>query len=143
MADDESAIVWEALSQLPENYREPLVLFYREDQSVHDIADALELSENAVKQRLSRGGTLLKDKVHALVEGVLVRTRPGPAFTIVVLAALPAMTPTTATAAAASTAALAKGPVAANSVIASGWLGMVLGPIIGLFGAWFEAKRGH
>lgn len=108
-----------------------------------DIADALELSENAVKQRLSRGGTLLKDKVHALVEGVLVRTRPGPAFTIVVLAALPAMTPTTATAAAASTAALAKGPVAAKSVIASGWLGMILGPIIGLFGAWFEAKRGH
>ncbi len=34
MAADESAIVWEALSQLPENYREPLVLFYREDQSV-------------------------------------------------------------------------------------------------------------
>ena len=139
MADDESAIVWEALSQLPENYREPLVLFHREDQSVHDIADALELSENAVKQRLSRGRTLLKDKVHALVEGVLVRTRPGPAFTIVVLAALPAMTPTTA----APTAALAKGPVAAKSVITSGWLGMILGPIIGLFGAWFEAKRGH
>ena len=78
-----------------------------------------------------------------MVEDVLVRTRPGPAFTIAVLAALPAMTPTTATAAAVPTAALAKGPVAAKLVIASGWLGMILGPIIGLFGAWFGAKRGH
>ena len=137
MADDESALVWDALAQLPENYHEPLVLFYREDQSVRDVADALELSEDAVKQRLSVGRTLLKDKVHTLKEGVLVRTRPGPAFTIAVLTVLPAMTPTTATATAAVTATATKGSAAAKSVIASGWLGMILGPIIGALGAWF------
>src|SRR6185437_14406254 len=52
---EEEAIVWSALEKLSETYREPLVLFYREEQSVARVAEALELSPDAVKQRLSRG----------------------------------------------------------------------------------------
>lgn len=86
---EEEAILWRSLEQIPETYREPLVLFYREHQSVENVATALDLSEDAVKQRLSRGRRLLHEEVVAFVEGALERTNPGKAFTLGVLAALP------------------------------------------------------
>ena len=52
---DEARIIWEVLADLPKAARVPLVLFYREGQSIAAVAEALELSEDAVKQRLHRG----------------------------------------------------------------------------------------
>src|SRR4051812_24607264 len=52
---EEEAILWRSVASIPELYREPLILFYREHQSVERVAATLELSEDAVKQRLSRG----------------------------------------------------------------------------------------
>src|SRR5204863_5431348 len=89
---EEEAILWRSIERIPENYRQPLVLFYREHQSVENVAAALDLSEDAVKQRLSRGRKLLHEQVLAFVERTLERTGPGKAFTIGVLAALPAFT---------------------------------------------------
>ena len=86
---DEAAIVWLALEQIPEGFREPLILFHRENQSVAQVATLLDLSEDAVKQRLVRGRKLLKVEVEAMVEGVLQRTTPGAAFTTNVMIALP------------------------------------------------------
>jgi len=89
---EEEAILWRSLERIPEIYREPLILFYREHQSVEQVAAALDLSEDAVKQRLSRGRKLLQERVIAFVEGALERTAPGPAFTLGVLSALPGLT---------------------------------------------------
>jgi RNA polymerase sigma factor (sigma-70 family) len=86
---EEAAILWRTLAGLPETYRAPLVLFYRGHHSVADIAAALDLSEDAVKQRLSRGRALLESRVQALVEGTLARTAPTSAFTSAVMAMLP------------------------------------------------------
>ena len=86
---EESAVLWQTLDRLPESYREPLVLFYREQQSVSAVATALELSEDTVKQRLSRGRALLREELANQIEGVLGRTRPGTAFAAAVLSALP------------------------------------------------------
>ena len=88
---EEEAILWRSIERIPESYREPLVLYYREHQSVENVAAALDLTEDAVKQRLSRGRKLLREQVLAFVEGALARTGPGKAFTIGVLAALPAL----------------------------------------------------
>jgi len=99
---EEEAILWRALERIPDTYREPLILFYREQQSVERVAQELELSEDAVKQRLSRGRKLLTDEVAAFVEGTLKRTTPGKVFTLGVLAALPVL----ATSAKAATVAL-------------------------------------
>ena len=66
---EEEAILWRSIERIPESYREPLVLFYREHQSVENVAAALDLSEDAVKQRLSRGRKLLHEQVLAFVEG--------------------------------------------------------------------------
>ena len=59
---EEESLVWETLAQIPESYREPLILYYREQQSVAEVAAALELSEDAVKQRLSRGRGMLRER---------------------------------------------------------------------------------
>ena len=124
---EEQAILWHSLEQIPETYREPLILFYRENQSVERVADALELSEDAVKQRLSRGRKLLQDQVAAFVEGALQRTAPGAAFTTSVLAALPAL------AAPIAAAAVVKGGAAVKATGAGG-LAAILGPVVGLLG---------
>ena len=35
---EEESLVWQAIERIPETYREPLVLFYRENQSVAEVA---------------------------------------------------------------------------------------------------------
>jgi len=86
---EEQAILWSALERVPALYREALVLYYREHRSVEHVADALDLTEDAVKQRLARGRKILQEQVLAFVEGALVRSTPGNVFTLGVLAALP------------------------------------------------------
>jgi RNA polymerase sigma factor (sigma-70 family) len=63
VSNEELALVWNTLESLPQTYREPLVLFYREELSVARVAEALELSIDAVKQRLSRGREMLRDEI--------------------------------------------------------------------------------
>ncbi|MEO6992976.1 MAG: RNA polymerase sigma factor [Lacunisphaera sp.] len=97
---EEQALMWSALERVPAIYREPLVLYYREHCSIEHVAVALELSEDAVKQRLARGRKVLQEQVLAFVEGALARSTPGKVFTMGVLAALPTLgAPTTAHAA--------------------------------------------
>ena len=91
MDKEEQAILWSALQRVPELYREPMVLYYREHRSVEHVAVALDLTEDAVKQRLARGRKLLQERVLSFVEGALSRSTPGNVFTMNVLAALPAM----------------------------------------------------
>jgi RNA polymerase sigma factor (sigma-70 family) len=92
ISNEEQAILWRSLERIPQIYREPLVLFYREHQSIEAVAEKLELTEDAVKQRLSRGRKLLHEEVLAFVEGALQRTNPSKAFTLAVVASLPALT---------------------------------------------------
>src|SRR4051812_18077714 len=41
--EEEQALMWSALERVPEIYREPLVLYYREHRSVEHVAVALDL----------------------------------------------------------------------------------------------------
>lgn len=130
---EEQAILWRAIEHIPAIYREPLILFYREQQSVEAVAEFLELSADAVKQRLSRGRKLLHQKVLALVEGGLARSNPGRAFTAGVIAALPAfLLPVQATAAAGTLTAQSTGKTA----YAAGLGGALLAPLLAVFGTW-------
>jgi RNA polymerase sigma factor (sigma-70 family) len=137
---EEEAILWRSIERIPENYREPLVLYYREHQSVENVAAALDLSEDAVKQRLSRGRKLLHEQVLAFVEGALERTSPGKAFTIGVLAALPSFTISVKAAAVGVTAA--KGGVTAKAAAASGLLTAILAPALGFLGSYIGYRTG-
>ncbi len=50
----------DAMQRLPLSYREPLLLYYREEFSIKEIAAALKISTTAVKARLHRGRKMLK-----------------------------------------------------------------------------------
>ena len=93
IGEDEAALMWKALAGLPENYREPMVLFYREHHSVAAVAAALDISEDTAKQRLARGRTLLTERMSRLVEETLTRTAPTLAFALNVLMVLPVTAP--------------------------------------------------
>ena len=133
ISQEEAGILWRSLERIPEVYREPLILFYREHQSIETVAANLDLSEDAVKQRLSRGRKLLQEQVLAFVEGALERTNPGKVFTVAVLAALPLSLTTSAKAAAIGATAV-KGSLLAKTAVATGILSLVLNPVMMLFG---------
>jgi RNA polymerase sigma factor (sigma-70 family) len=143
ISKEQQALVWGALERIPENYREPIVLFYRQKQSIDEVAAGLGLSEDVIRQRLSRGRKMLKAEIATVVEDVLGRTRPSKVFTVAVVAALPALTVQTATAAAAGVAA--KGAPVAKAAFLSGISGAVIGPLLGLlggiFGTWMSIKN--
>ena len=134
ISNEEQAILWRSLERIPEIYREPLVLFYREHQSIEAVAEKLELTEDNVKQRLSRGRKLLQEQVLAFVEGALARTNPGKVFTLGVLAALPALT--ISAKAATIGAAAAKGGAAVKTAGAMGLFGTILSPLLAFTGLY-------
>jgi RNA polymerase sigma factor (sigma-70 family) len=140
---EEQALVWSALEALPETYREPLVLFYRDEESVSRVAEALELSQDAVKQRLARGREMLRIEVAATVERALRQTGPGAIFTLAVLGALPGVGAASASAATLGAAGKAAGPLAAATINA-GIMGALLGSLAGIaggsLGAWASWK---
>jgi len=138
---EEQALVWQALEEIPETYREPLILFHREHQSVAEVAMTLELSSDTVKQRLSRGREILREQVADLVERTLKSSRPRAAFTTAVIAGLTAMSAGTKSAIAgtaslhgSSAAVLSSGVAAVGKV---GLLSPLFGTLAGLAGSWF------
>jgi RNA polymerase sigma factor (sigma-70 family) len=130
---EEEGILWRSLEHIPETYREPLILFYREHQSIERVAAVLDMSEEAARQRLSRGRKMLHERVIAFVEGTLERTAPGPAFTLSVVSALPSLTIAAGSSAFGST--ILKGGATGKAVAATGLFPTLLGPVIWLFGA--------
>jgi len=137
---EEEGLLWGLMERIPESYREALVLFYREHQSIENVATALDLSEDAVKQRLSRGRKLLHREVLVFLGGALGRTSPGRAFTLGVLAALPALA--LSARAAESGVAAARGGFTAKTVVASGWSSVLLAPALGFVGNYFGFRAG-
>ncbi len=134
--EDES-LVWRTLEQLPENYRLPLVLFHREEQSVAQVAAVLDLSEDVVRQRLSRGREMLREGVNDAIEGVLGRTKPGKKFTAAVMVAIGAVGTSTAKAAGAGIVAASNTIAAAKAASGAGTLiGLGVVPLIGDWVLW-------
>jgi RNA polymerase sigma factor (sigma-70 family) len=144
ISKEEAEILWRSLEKMPDLYREPLILFYREHQSVETVAANLDLTEDTVKQRLSRGRKLLHERVLAFVEGALAQTTPGQAFTLGVLAALPATFATSAKAVTVAAAAAKGGAAAKGTSLASLLFGVFFGPALGFlsgFLGWRESLK--
>jgi RNA polymerase sigma factor (sigma-70 family) len=139
ISEEEAQLLWRTLEDIPETYRESLVLFYREDQSVRDVAKALDLSEDAVKQRLSRGRKLLRDEMAARIEELLGRSKPGTAFGVAVLAALPVGR--AASAGVVTAGGVTKASMAAGAGAAGGILGSGVGLLGGLFGSYMGIRN--
>jgi RNA polymerase sigma factor (sigma-70 family) len=142
ISKEEEGILWRSLEQIPEAYREPLILFYREHQSIERVAEVMDLSQEAVRQRLSRGRKMLHERVIAFVEGTLGRTAPGPVFTLSVASALPHLT--VAAGSSAIGGAAMKGSVAGKAAASAGLFAIVKGLLIkslpAVAGIWMMLK---
>ncbi|HSJ25385.1 MAG TPA: RNA polymerase sigma factor [Longimicrobiales bacterium] len=141
VAAEERAALERALAALPPSAREVVVLYYREGQSAAQVAALLDLSETAVRQRLSRA----RGRLRTILGDVAERSAPGTAFTAAVMAGIASIVaPAAASAAmvgAAGKATTSGGGVtvggATSGVAAPGWLSSVpgMGGLVGLTGA--------
>lgn len=113
-SQEEARLVRESLEQLPELYRLPLVLFYCEGQSVRTVSESLDISEDAVKQRLARGREMLRERMESVIGRVLERSVPGAVFTMTIAAAIGALAAPSAIAASAFASA---GTATSSSIV--------------------------
>src|SRR5215218_3763089 len=77
---EEKRLLLEVLDTLPEDGRELVTLFYREGRSVAQVAVLLELSEEAVRQRLSRARARLRAGLLERFGELLERSGPDARF---------------------------------------------------------------
>ncbi|ACB75132.1 RNA polymerase sigma factor [Opitutus terrae] len=137
---EQEAILWQALERIPADYRQPLILFYRAHRSIEVVARDLELSEDVVRQRLSRGRKLLQREVLAFVEGTLARTAPGAMFTTSVMASLPLLAATSLTSAGMGGAAAQwTGAGLGGKLLLA--FNVVAGPLLGIAAAWLGVRE--
>lgn len=129
--EQHQALLWQVLDNLNESYKEPLVLFYRENQSIDKVAQALSLSKDTVKQRLSRGRALLKTAMSEFVEDTLKNTKPGEAFTTGVMVLISDIAP------AVKSTALGTSAVKASYLFKFSSLVTVLAAFSGLISSYF------
>jgi RNA polymerase sigma factor (sigma-70 family) len=124
---EQEQVIRHALNQIPESYREPLVLYYREQKSLKQVAEQLQLSEGAARQRISRGRSMLREHVAAMIETTLSRNGPTAAFTAAVVASIGAMAVKTSSAAAAAASTTGvTGTGAAVTAAASGMTAKII-----------------
>lgn len=127
----QQSLMWRVLDEIDEIYREPLVLYYREQQSIERVASELDLTTDTVKQRLSRGRKLLKQAMSSFVEEGLKTSKPGAAFTAGVMAIVSSIAPP------AKAAAFGAGTAKTWSSFNLATLLAFLGSISGLISSYF------
>ena len=127
LRDEERRVLADVIADLPEESREVVILYYREGSSAKHVADLLGISEDAVKQRLSRARAKIRGEMLQRFGGTLARTAPGAAFVTAVGAALTAAAPPASAAIAATTAAKSAGGAALTVIAKSSAIGAIGG----------------
>ncbi|MEQ1829917.1 MAG: sigma-70 family RNA polymerase sigma factor, partial [Pirellula sp.] len=123
---EENDLVWQSLESIPESYREAIVIYYRQGESIASMASALEISIDAAKQRLSRAREMLRTHLSGLVEDVLHRSVPSQVFTARVMIGVAAWT-SAIKAGSVSAASLGTAAGTAAGVLNKGAVGSILG----------------
>ena len=136
IAEEERRVLVEVIEALPDEAREVVSLYYREERSAKQVAELLGIREEAVRQRLSRARSRLRAQLLERFGDALARTAPGAAFTTTILAGLTVAAPSAsaATAAAAATSTATAVLVKAASLVGSAFPGAIGGLLAVLFG---------
>jgi RNA polymerase sigma factor (sigma-70 family) len=123
ISQEENAMLQQALMQIPAEYREPMVMYYRQEKSTKEVAIGLGLKESTVRMRLHRARQMLREEIAARLERTLERTAPDKTFTKAVMAGigagLAAGAAGTASAATAATGAAGAGTGASTGIAAA------------------------
>ncbi len=133
LARERDEVLAEVLDALPDDSREVILLFYREGRSVRQVARLLDLSDVAVKKRLSRARARIREDVAARFADVVRDTAPTAALTVAVTGALSVGGPSVA-----SASVLGKAGVATAK---TAFAGVVLGPVLGVTGVVFGTRK--
>jgi RNA polymerase sigma factor (sigma-70 family) len=136
---EEQRLIREALSELPADAREVVILYYREGSSLRHVAELLGITEDAAKQRLSRARTRLRNDLLERMGGALVRSAPGAAFTAMIGGAMATAAPTAA--AAATLTATSKSAGLLGSVAALAAKSATLGAASAAAGVFMSIKH--
>ena len=132
---ERDAVAADLISELPEDSREALLLYYREGQSSRQVAMLLGLSDAAVRKRLSRARQSVREDLLARFSEFARSSAPTAAFAVGVSAALGISKPAAAAGLGLATKSLAGGLFAR---FALGFAGAASGGLIGgLVAAWF------
>jgi hypothetical protein len=127
------AVLRTALDALPDDSREVVTLYYREDCSIRQVAQLLDLSEDAIKQRLNRARQKLRSQMEAQFSDKARKTAPGLAFTAAVTSGLAFGAPVSASAAVLSVGAKCS-PGLTAGVAAGGLGGFLAGALAVIIG---------
>lgn len=141
LAESQQArIAADVIDALPEDTRETLLLYYREGQSSKQVAALLGVQDAAVRKRLSRARSQVREELLSRLGAFARDSAPTAAFTATVLAATTLASPP----AAAATVLLTGGAFAGKGLlkIFLGALGSIgLGILGGLSGIWWGLRR--
>ena len=138
IGNEEAVLMWRALEVMPPLYREPMILFYREGQSIQALATSLDLTEELVRKRLSRGRAMLEAHVSKSIETALWRSRPSRNFVVGVLAALSGL----ADQANGATSAVTMYGIATKATATAGGIGSLATlPFLGIATIWAEYRQ--
>lgn len=112
------------IDDLPDENRELVLLYYREEESTRQVAGLLELSEANVRQKLSRSRQLIKTKWLAKYGKLALTTSPGLGFTALMMNLVSTSTPVAA-------ATLTASASAGKTGFWGKWLALLGGAVIG------------
>lgn len=68
--DDKAEVVWDAVKKLPQDQAVAIVLHYRQEKSIKEIANIMKKRQNTVKVLLFRGREKLKELLSNKMEGL-------------------------------------------------------------------------
>ena len=141
--DQQNRLIQQLVEQLPEDSREIVLLYYREEQSSQQVAELLGLSDANVRKKLSRVRELLKEQLLSRYGKLLLSTAPGIGFSSLIAAVLVSTGPPAAAAAAtaltASTGSSSGGSLLAKLSLLLG--GAMLGALAGVAGIFYGMKQ--
>lgn len=131
------------IEQLPDDSRELVLLFYREQQNSQQVAELLGMTDANARKKLQRVRDLLKAQWLAKFGELASVTAPGLAFSSVVTGLLVAAAPPAAAATTASVLSVASPPGSQSGVLKSLVMlgGAMLGSFLALLAVWWGSKQ--
>jgi RNA polymerase sigma factor (sigma-70 family) len=139
---EEQAALAAALDELPPSSREVVTLFYREGQSIAQVADLLGMNEVAVKKRLQRARDHLRAATLVRLGESLAKSAPLAAFTAAVMGAITMSAPATASAAVIGGNLSKTGSLAAKAFLGAKLAGVATGVLAGALGGTLGVVAG-
>ncbi|MCS4305846.1 RNA polymerase sigma factor (sigma-70 family) [Rheinheimera pacifica] len=137
----QNRIMADFISQLPEDSREIVLLFYREEQNSQQVAELLGLSESNVRKKLQRVRERLKEQLLAKYGRLILTTAPGLGLTAAICSTLTLASPPLAAATVTTAASHSSGFGKIAMLLGGAMLGAIAGVVGVIAGMHQPIKR--